>query len=225
MKSKKNNRYVLSIVMAAALLAAAAMSFALSGGDGDPAKAEGPMEVVKKSVEQVMAIITDPELKKPEKAAERRSRLRALVNDLFDFNEISKRVLGRHWRKFSKEEFAEFQDLFAKMLENIYIAKIENYSGEKVVYENAREIGRGKYAVNTKIVKDNLEIPVTYRLKKVKDRWVGYDVIVEGVSLVKNYRSQFQQILKKKSPEELLAHMRQKVKAIEEPKSQKMEQG
>jgi phospholipid transport system substrate-binding protein len=101
------------------------------------------------------------------------------------------------------------------MLENVYLTKIENYSGEKVVYETAREIGKGKYAVNTKIVKDNLEIPVTYRLKRIKDKWVGYDVIVEGVSLVKNYRSQFQQILKKKSPEELLAHMRQKVKAME----------
>ncbi len=218
--------YLISMLFTGALVAIAAICLAVSGGYVKADPVNDPMEVVKKSVDQVLSIITDPELKKPEKTQERRARLRALVQDLFDFNEISKRVLGRHWRKFSKEEFKEFQDLFAKMLENVYLTKIENYSGEKVVYEAAREIGKGKYAVNTKIVKDNLEIPVTYRLKRIKDKWVGYDVIVEGVSLVKNYRSQFQQILKKKSPEELLAHMRQKVEAMEKAQdNQKTEKG
>jgi len=175
---------------------------------------QDPEAVVKACVDQVIAIVSDPSMKVEEKAEERKARLRALFRDLFDFDMISKRVLGRYWRKFSPEEFKEFQELFSKMLEKVYLTKIENYSGEKVVYEAAKQVGRDKYLVNTKIITEDLEIPVAYRLKKRGDRWVGYDVIVEGVSLVKNYRSQFQQILRKKSPEELLAFMRGKVQNL-----------
>ncbi len=183
-----------------------------------------PKKEVRNLVNQVLDVLRDPKLKAPDKAKLRRQKLRNLVEQIFDLNEIAHRVLGRYNRRFTKKQFEEFKELFAKMLESIYLTRIEHYSGEKVIFEEERMLSPTKVAVPTKIIKDGQEIPVEYRLlKRRKDgKWIGYDVVIEGVSLVKNYRSQFYQVLKKKDVNDLLSMMRDKVKHLsEENKSAK----
>ena len=179
-----------------------------------------PQKEVKRLVNQVLQVLGDPELKGPDKREIRRKKLRELVQQLFDLNDVSSRVLGRYRRKFSKEQFNEFKDLFSKLLESIYLTKIERYSGEKVIFEDERMLSPTKAAVPTKIIKGDTVIPVEYRLVKRHGKWTGYDVVIEGVSLVKNYRSQFYQILKKKDVDSLLARMKEKVDALRKKEAQ-----
>ncbi len=173
-----------------------------------------PRQEVERLVNQVLDVLKDPRYKGDAHKEERRQKLRALVNQIFDFNDISRRVLGRYVRRFSKEQFKEFKYLFSRLLEKIYLTKIEHYSGEKVVFEQEKMLTPTKASVLTKIIKNDQEIPVEYRLVKRDGKWIGYDVVIEGVSLVKNYRSQFYEILHNKKPEDLLKIMRKKVKSL-----------
>ncbi len=177
---------------------------------------ETPKKLIENLVNQVLDVLKDPKLKGPDKREIKREKLRKLVEQIFDLDDIAHRVLGRYNRRFNKEQFEEFKKLFSKMLENIYLTRIENYSGEKVIFEDEKILSPTKVAVPTKIIKDGQEIPVEYRLlKRKKDgKWIGYDVVIEGVSLVKNYRSQFYQVLKRKDVDDLLAMMREKVKHL-----------
>ncbi len=179
-----------------------------------------PQKEVKRLVNQVLQVLKDPKLKGEDKKEIRRKKLRDLVQQLFDLNDVSNRVLGRYRRKFNKDQFNEFKDLFSKLLESIYLTKIEHYSGEKVIFEEERMLSPTKVAVPTKIIKNDTVIPVEYRLVKRQGKWTGYDVVIEGVSLVKNYRSQFYQILKKKDVESLLAMMKEKVDALKKKEVQ-----
>ncbi len=177
-----------------------------------------PKKEIVNLVNQVLEVLKDPSLKAPGKEAVRRQKLRSIVEQIFDLNDVAHRVLGRYNRRFNKKQFEEFKKLFSKMLESIYLTRIEHYSGEKVIFGDERVLSSTKVSVPTKIIKDGQEIPVEYRLlKRRRDgKWIGYDVVIEGVSLVKNYRSQFYQVLKRKSVNQLLALMREKVKHLEE---------
>ncbi len=179
-----------------------------------------PQKEVERLVNKVLQVLKDPNLKGEDKRETRRKKLREIVQQLFDMNDVSGRVLGRDRRKFNKEQFNRFKDLFSKLLESIYLAKIERYSGEKVIFEQERLLSPTKAAVPTKIIKSDTVIPVEYRLVKRHGKWTGYDVVIEGVSLVKNYRSQFYQILKKKDVEGLLTMMREKVDALTRKEAQ-----
>ncbi len=205
------------VVLTASLLAVLlSIGIGLTSTKIDPT----PKKEIKNLVNQVLEVLKDPKLKAPDKEEVRRQKLRSLVEQIFDLNDIAHRVLGRYNRRFNKKQFEEFKELFAKMLESIYLTRIENYSGEKVIFEDERMLSPTKVAVPTKIIKDGQEIPVEYRLlKRKKDgKWIGYDVVIEGVSLVKNYRSQFYQVLKKKDVSDLLAMMREKVKHLSKQK-------
>jgi phospholipid transport system substrate-binding protein len=175
-----------------------------------PAWAGVPTEKVKETADKIITIVSDPSLKDPAKAAERRERIRAAVDELCDWEEMSRRSLGRHWAQRSEQERKEFIRLFGQLLERTYIDKVEGYSGEKVIYTGERV--DGDYAeVDVKIVtKKNTEIPVVYRLRSRGQRWWAYDMVVEGVSLVNNYRTQFSDILAKSSFEGLMKKLREK---------------
>ncbi len=170
-----------------------------------------PRQAIEKLVNKVLDVLKDPRYKGDAHKEERRQKLRTLVEQIFNFDDISRRVLGRYYRRFSKEQFKEFQDLFSRLLEKVYLTKIEHYSNEKVLFEDQKMLSPTNVAVPTKIIKNDQEIPVEYRLVKKRGKWTGYDVIIEGVSLVKNYRSQFYEILHNKKPEGLLKIMRKKV--------------
>lgn len=165
---------------------------------------------IRQTVDAVIDILNNKELKKPEKRELREKKIRQVVEKSFDFEEMAKRSLALHWNKRSPEERKEFVALFSDLLENTYIKKIERYEQEKVIYTDEKI--EGQYAsVKTKIVKtQEVEIPVEYKIFKKAAKWEVYDIIVEGVSLVNNYRSQFTQIIRSSSYEELVKRLRKK---------------
>jgi phospholipid transport system substrate-binding protein len=175
-----------------------------------PAWAGVPTEKVKETADKIIAIVGDPSLKDPAKVTQRRERIRRTVDELCDWEEMSRRSLGRHWAQRTEQEKKEFVHLFGQLLERTYIDKVEGYSGEKVNYLGERV--DGDYAeVDVKIVTNkNTEIPVIYRLRAKDQRWWVYDMVIEGVSLVNNYRTQFSDILAKSSFEGLMKKLREK---------------
>jgi phospholipid transport system substrate-binding protein len=175
-----------------------------------PALAAGPMEEIKQTTDKILSIVADPALKAPSKTAEREKRIRQAVDERFYWEEMARRSLATHWAKRTPEERKEFVGLFANLLERTYMKKVEDYSGEKVLYE--KENQEGEYAaVKVKIISNkNRDIPVEYRLKKEGNGWLIYDVSIEGVSLVNNYRSQFNSILLQSSFENLVKKLREK---------------
>jgi phospholipid transport system substrate-binding protein len=176
-----------------------------------PAAAGVPTDQLRSSVERVLKTLDDPALRGEGKVGERRVAVRKIANEIFDFGEIAKRSMARHWQPLSEAQRNEFVGLFADLLERSYISKIETYGGEKIQYTAER--ADGEYAtVSTKIVtKNGTEVPVDYRLiKRSGDRWLVYDVSIEGVSLVSNYRTQFNKIIQTSSYNELVSKLRNK---------------
>jgi len=158
----------------------------------------------------VIKTLENPALKGDGKAAERRAAIRRVANDIFDFPEIARRSLGRHWQGRTDRERDEFVTLFGDLLERSYISRIEQYGGERIQFINERVEG-DLAVVGTRIItKSGAEVPVDYRLLRRGDRWLVYDVSIEGVSLVSNYRTQFNKIIQTSSYAELVKRMRAK---------------
>ncbi|MEX0804269.1 MAG: ABC transporter substrate-binding protein [Candidatus Binatia bacterium] len=165
---------------------------------------------LKQSVEKIQAILSDPSLKGEAKTSARRQRLKEVVGARFDFNEMAKRSLGSQWQKRSDAEKKEFVRLFTDLLEGTYLSRLEEYSGEKVRFVNERE-EKDFAEVNTKVInKTGQEFTLDYRLIRTHGDWKVSDVVIENISLVNNYRSQFNRVLSKSSFEELLQAMKQK---------------
>ncbi len=177
------------------------------------ALAEGPAtKVIKATIDKAIAILEDPALKKPERKEERRQMLIDIIGARFDFEEMGKRALGREWKNLNEPQRKEFVDLFTKLLVKSYAGRIEGYSGEQVEYLNERT--KGNYAeVRTRVVSGKVEIPLYYRMINQSGDWRVYDVVADGVSLVRNYRGQFSKILDSESFEVLLKKLREKVEA------------
>ena len=169
-----------------------------------------PTEVVQATVNRAITIVQDADLARPVNADKRRSELRRVADDLFDFGEMSRRALARHWGECSSQEREEFVRLFTDLLERSYLSKIENWSGEKVFFVS--EAIDGDYAaVRSKIVTvRKQEVPVEYRLYRAGQRWQVYDVLFEGVSFIATYRSQFNRIIQTSSFAGLMDKMREK---------------
>ncbi|MFH1950784.1 MAG: ABC transporter substrate-binding protein [Pseudomonadota bacterium] len=189
----------------------AALFFFVTYGVSSVSVAGEPTEDVRKTTDKLIAIFSDSALKAPDKARERAIQIRKAVDERFDWEEMSKRTLATHWKKRTEKEKEEFTDLFGKLLERTYLDKVESYSGEKVLYID--ESVDGNYAVvRVKVVtKKETEILVEYRLKNKSGEWFVYDISIEGVSLVNNYRKQFNSILVRSSYRDLMEKLRTKV--------------
>ena len=175
-----------------------------------PSLAKQPMEQIRETTDRIIAIVSDPALKSPEKAKERKRLIRRAVDERFDWEEMSRRSLARHWKQRTEEEKREFIFLFGKLLERTYLEQVENYSGEKVLYLNETIEEKGFGDVRIKIItRQETEIPVRYKVKKNGDSWYVYDISVEGRSLVNNYRKQFRQMSYKKLIKQLKAKVAQ----------------
>ena len=175
-----------------------------------PAWAGPPTEQLRGSIDRVVKTLDNPSLKGDARTPERKAAVRRIANEIFDFAEIAKRSLGRHWQGRSEAERKEFVGLFADLLERSYISKIELYGGEKILYTGERIDGENA-SVTTKILtKNGTEVPIEYRLLRQGDRWLVYDVSIEGVSLVSNYRTQFNKIIQTSSYADLVKKMKAK---------------
>ncbi|MBI3105332.1 MAG: ABC transporter substrate-binding protein [Candidatus Rokubacteria bacterium] len=173
-----------------------------------PASAGAPTDQLKAPVDEVIRILRDPRLKPDSMAAERRAAIRKEAESIFDFPETAKRALGRHWRNLSAADQREFVSLFTDLLERAYLVKIERYSGEPIVYTGDNIDGEMATVKTKFITKRGTEIPIEYRLLRHGDRWLVYDVFIEGVSLVTNYRTQFDRIIRVASYQELARRLR-----------------
>ena len=181
-----------------------------------------PTEQLKASIDRVVKALEDPVLKGEGKVLDRRMRVRSIANDIFDFGETARRSLGRHWLARTPTEQAEFVELFSDLLERSYLSKIELYGGEKIQYLSDTIDDAGQAKVLTKIVtRQGTEIPIEYRMHKKGERWLVYDVIIESVSLVSNYRTQFNKIIQTSSYQELVKKMRAKQEEFQYEESAK----
>jgi len=167
-------------------------------------------EQLKGAIDRVVSTLDSPAMKGEGKAAERRAAVRQIANEIFDFGEIARRSLGRYWQPLSDAQRTEFVGLFGDLLERSYISKIELYGGEKIVYSGERMDG-DLAIVSTKIItKNGTEVPIDYRLFRRGDRWMVYDVNIEGISLVSNYRTQFNKIIQSNGYNTLVDRMKAK---------------
>jgi phospholipid transport system substrate-binding protein len=187
-------------------LAALTCSIAFGSSGQTP---ESPTETVRSTLTEVFHILEDENLKDPAKLIPRRHMLEEVIAARFDYTEMSKRALASHWVPLTTGERAEFVELFKTFLSDRYAEKIEGYSGELVSYLSERI--EGNYAeVRTELRSSKVSIPMDYRLFSIEGRWHAYDIIVDGVSLVKNYRSQFDKIIRTSSYQELVRRLRER---------------
>jgi len=181
------------------------MAVALSFTTGAIA-ASSPTEDVRTSVDAILLILQNDELDKQQKRAE----ISKIVSQRFDFRAMSQRTLATNWKNTSNEEKKQFIELFSQLIESSYVGKIEAYTNEKVEFPGEKVKGK-KAVVETLIITSSADIPVNYRMYQKGDQWLVYDVIIEGVSLISNYRSSYQEIMKDEGFDGLLNKMQAKI--------------
>ncbi len=172
--------------------------------------ASSALETVKGRVGQVLDLLRDPSLKGPAGEMSKRERIRAVSEKMFDYLELSRRTLGPHWNKFMPEQQLEFVELYKSILEGAYIDKIMSYTDEKILYHRENPLTEKTVEVQTTVVTKKADIPISYRLIQKAGDWKVYDVVIEGVSLVGNYRTQFSRMLANDSPVGFLESLRKR---------------
>jgi phospholipid transport system substrate-binding protein len=173
-----------------------------------------PTDQLRPFIDQVVLILTDDELQDEPKIQERRRRVMDVVHEHFDFFEMSKRVYGQQWTTLSKGQQGHFVDLFSKLLEHAYIGKIESYSKQTVTFEKERR--KGDLAeVQTILIDNNVSLPISYLMILKNNRWMVFDVAVDKVSIARNYRDQFRQVLQTGHYDGLINQLKEKLKILE----------
>ena len=173
-----------------------------------------PLDELKVPMEQAIAILKDSQYNNKKEV--QREKIWELVSQVFDFKAISMRALAKNWKLFNDEQKKEFTKVFAELLKNTYIDKIQGeFHDEEIVFTGQDLISSKKARVNTKIIRGKVEIPMDYSMRLSHDKWMVYDVNIEGVSLVKNYRNQFKEVLAKDSPDQLIQRLKEKNKKHE----------
>lgn len=161
------------------------------------------------SVDQILQLLRDPLYKAGQNRPAQEEKLRVVIKGVFDFKELTRLCLGIHWQKFNAAEQEEAADAMADLLEATYIGSLRKYDNQQIAYDEIVPGERGAVEVRTRVVSGSNAIPIAYRMKELAG-WRVYDVVIEGVSLVKNYRTQFQEIMLKGTPQELIAKLREK---------------
>jgi phospholipid transport system substrate-binding protein len=170
-----------------------------------------PQEILKSHVNKILEVLRDPAFRGEAVKKIKKEKIRAITEEMFDFTELSRRSLGQNWEKFSADQQKELIRLYKSLLEETYSEKITSYTDEKVVFRKETNLSQKTVEVQTVILTKTSEVPIDYRLIEKNGDWKVYDVVIEGVSLVSNYRTQFREILASKTPEALLEILRKKV--------------
>lgn len=177
-----------------------------------------PTDQIKATVEKALVVLKDPRLKPPAKLRERRDQLRQILFARFDFTEMAKRALGSNWRRRTPQEQEEFIRLFTDVLETAYAEIIESYSDEKIVYLNERVDGTYADVASKIFTSKGEEYSINYKAHLISNEWKVYDVVAENISLVNNYRSQFNRVIANASYEELVRRLKNKSEFAGAPK-------
>ena len=173
--------------------------------------AGAPLDSVKGNIDKVLDVLRDPALKGESGKKTKRQKIRSISDKMFDYSELSRRTLGQDWKKLNPAQQNEFTDLYKSLLEDAYADKIINYTDEKVAFSKENQLSEKTFEVQTTVLTKKADIPIYYRVIQKDGQWKVYDVVIEGVSLINNYRNQFREILMNKSPEVLLDTLRKKV--------------
>jgi phospholipid transport system substrate-binding protein len=170
-----------------------------------------PKETVEVAVNQILKTLGDPTFRAKSKD-QQIAVIGEEIEQVFDFKELSRRTVGKQWRKMSPEQQTEFVELFKKLLQGVYADRLLAYSDQKIIFDKEVMLKKGRAEVQSYLqTSDGKKIPMFYRLTDKSGNWKAYDIIIEGVSMVKNYRTQFRQILAKDSPDKLIEILRGKV--------------
>ena len=169
-----------------------------------------PFDTVKGHVNEVLRVLRDPALQGEANEEAKQEQIEAIADEMFDYVALSRLTLGRNWKKFNSDQKKEFVQLYRSILEKAYMDRILSYTDEKVTFGKETMLSEKKAEVQTHIITKSVEIPIFYRVYLKDGKWKVYDVIIEGISLVKNYRTQFRDILANNPPEEVLKILRKK---------------
>jgi len=175
------------------------------------AKAGLPLDTVQGHVNNVLDVLRDPALQGEANKEAKEKKIESIADQMFDYIALSRLTLGRSWKEFNKEQQKEFVSLYRSILEKAYMDKILSYTDEKVLFDKEMMLSENKAEVQTKIITKSTEIPINYRVYLKDGQWRVYDVIIEGISLIQNYRTQFREILANNPPEEVLKILREKI--------------
>jgi phospholipid transport system substrate-binding protein len=196
----KKNLVVLTLVMCLIFPLAACAGVALDN--------------VQSHVDRVLEVLRDPSLKAASANKVKKDKIRAIADEMFDFTELSKRTLAQNWSKFDSNQQEEFIKLYKSLLSDAYADKILAYSNEKIVFSKEVPLTDKTFEVRSTVSGKSSETQINYRVLLKADGWRVYDVVIEGVSLINNYRSQFREILLNKPPESVLETLRKKVGTV-----------
>lgn len=175
---------------------------------------EAPLTVIEKTVEEILVVLKNQELSKPDNHEKRKKLIKEIVDRRFDYWEMSMQTLAQHWKSRTPAEQEKFVELFSKLLEKTYISKIESFSDEEIIFKEQLVKG-DKAMVRSFIVKNDRETPIIYKLKNKNGKWMVYGVVIEGVSLIRNYRTQFESIINKEKYAGLLKRIEEKIEKAE----------
>ena len=178
------------------------------------ASAVSPLETIKPQVDRALEVLRDPALKAESAKAAKEKKIWAILDSVFDYTELSKRTLAQNWKKLSPDQQKEFISLFGKLLGTVYMDRIIAYKDEKVVFGKVTQISDKSAEVQSEVVQSSKSIPIHYRMILKEGEWKVYDVVIEGVSLVSNYRTQFSRIIHESSYAELVRRLKTKVSEL-----------
>jgi phospholipid transport system substrate-binding protein len=180
-----------------------------------------PLQALQVPIDRIIDTLKDPLYQEATKAVGQKQRIQDIIDSFFDFDAIARLAVGRHWRSFNIEEKTVFTDVFSELLSNSYIGRMQGeFNNEKVIYLGEKRKSPTKSVVKTRIFRESIKIPVDYSMRLKDDAWKVYDIKVEGVSLVKNYRTQFNKILFKKSPAALIEQVTKKIEDLKDKKEE-----
>ena len=172
--------------------------------------ADSALDTMKSRINQVLAVLRDPALKSDSAKEQKIKRLRQIFDSTFDYVELSRATLSRNWDKLKPDQQKEFMQLYKALLEKVYLDTILSYKDQEVVFGKERALGENRVEVDTKLISGSTEIPINFRVISKSGEWWVYDFVIENISVVSNYRSQFSRILTKESPESMLESLRKK---------------
>ena len=176
--------------------------------------ADSALDTIKSRINQVLVVLRDPALKSESAKELKKKRLRLIFDNTFEYVELSKSTLSRNWDKLKPDQQKEFMQLYKALLEKVYMDTILSYKDQEVVFGKARALGENRAEVDTKLISGSTETPINFRMISKSSEWWVYDFVVENISVVSNYRSQFGRILTKQSPEDMLAALRKQVSGL-----------